>query len=105
MNSLGGKLASLVERYKKIETGTLGHLIDKGFMDPRIRPVWKGGKIVAPAFTVRLLSYDTGIMPKVYQTAPPGSVVVIDQRSDITRACFGEIAAYRAMQGDRKSVV
>ena len=85
----------LTEKLKKRLMGTspaqLGHYIEKGYMNPDIKPISPESKIVGPAFTVKLTADDSVTLYYAMERAPKGSVIVIDRGGDTTFACCGEI--------------
>lgn len=48
------------------------------WVDPRIRPVWKGARAAGPAFTVRAGAGDNLAIQRGVREAPPGSLLVVD---------------------------
>lgn len=86
----------LKERFMKVDPAQIGHNIESGFMNPKIKPVYKKAKVVGPAFTVRIPVNDSAMLYYAMKRAPKGSVVVIDRLGDTTYACAGEIVALAA---------
>ena len=87
----------LIELLKKVEPATIGHFKHSGFIDPAIRPLFKGCKIVGPAVTVKTPGADSTVVHKVMEIAQAGDVVVIDRCGDTLHACLGggvALAAY-----------
>ncbi len=83
----------LIERYKPIQPASVGHMLEFGFCDPAIRPLWKTFKLVGPAFTVRTSALDSAVVHKAIDMAEPGDVIVIDRNGDGKHACWGEMTA------------
>jgi len=88
--------SELIERYRAIQPATIGHLIEFGFCDPSLRPVWKTLKLVGPAVTVRTSALDSAIVHVAIDVAEPGDVIVIDRNGDQKHACWGEMTSLAA---------
>lgn len=67
-------------------------------MDPGIKPVVKGLKLIGKAYTVKC--YPCGIITchKALNEVPAGSVLVIDGDGDPNGALWGELTSMEAMQ-------
>ena len=72
-----------------IETATVGHFRHWGFMDPRIRPLGHGRKIIGRAITVALPAQDSTLLHHALSTLEPGDIVVVDRLGDMKHACWG----------------
>ena len=46
--------ADLIELYRQLPPATIGHIINEGFVDTAIRPVFKRVSIVGTAVTLKL---------------------------------------------------
>jgi len=79
----------LLEMLKDVEPATVGHYKHYGFIDPSIRPLVKGSKVVGPAVTVRSPGADSTVVHKVMEIVKPGDVIVIDRCGDTAHACWG----------------
>lgn len=86
----------VVDGFKAIGVGDIGHIAQWGFMDTAIRPVWRDIRLVGPAFTVRMPSMDTIVNRDAIQGAAAGDVIVIDRGGDTEIACWGGNAALHA---------
>lgn len=86
----------LVERYRAIEPATLGHILEFGFCDPALQPLWRPCQVVGPAFTVRCTALDSAIVHVAIDMAEPGDVIVIDRNGDEKHACWGGMTALAA---------
>lgn len=58
---------------------------------PRIRPVWSGARLAAPAFPVRCTPGDNLAVHVAVTTAPTGSVLVVDVGDVAERGYWGEV--------------
>jgi 4-hydroxy-4-methyl-2-oxoglutarate aldolase len=65
-------------------------------MDPGIKPVWPGARVVGPVFTVRCLPESIITVHKALLEAPKGAVIVVDGGGTHTGALFGELMATEA---------
>jgi 4-hydroxy-4-methyl-2-oxoglutarate aldolase len=60
-------------------------------MRARIRPVWRGARLAAPAFTVRCTSGDNLAVHVAVARAPAGSVLVVDVGLEPELGYWGEV--------------
>jgi 4-hydroxy-4-methyl-2-oxoglutarate aldolase len=60
-------------------------------MAPRIRPAWSGGRLAAPAFTVRCTPGDNLAIHVAVARAAAGSAVVVDVGGERERGYWGEV--------------
>ncbi len=60
-------------------------------MRPRLRAVWRGARIAAPAFTVRCEPGDNLAMHVAVARAPRGSVLVVDVGNEEEFGYWGEV--------------
>lgn len=65
-----------------LDTGTIGHFLDAGFMDPGIQQRIPGSKIAGTAVTVRIPLPDSVIAHYALKFTRPGDVLVIDRGQD-----------------------
>ncbi|MEM1396019.1 MAG: RraA family protein [Pseudomonadota bacterium] len=65
-----------------LDTGTIGHFLDAGFMDPGIKQRIPGSKIAGTAVTVRIPLPDSVIAHYALKFTRPGDVLVIDRGQD-----------------------
>ncbi|HLY22875.1 MAG TPA: RraA family protein [bacterium] len=65
-------------------------------MDPGIKPVWPGARVVGPVFTARCLPESIITVHKALLEAPKGAVIVADGGGTHTGALFGELMATEA---------
>ena len=72
------------------------------WVDPRIRPVWKGAKAVGPAYTVHAKDGDNLAIQRGLREAPAGSVLVVEaggQEFGYWGGILTEIALLRGLSG------
>jgi regulator of RNase E activity RraA len=100
-----GPSEELLQRYKEIEPATVGHLLEFGFCDPEIRPLWTPCSVVGPAFTVRTSALDSTIVHVAIDMAEPGDVLLIDRSGDRRHACWGGMTTLAAKKRGLAGVV
>jgi len=66
-------------------------------MPPRIRPVWHGATVAAPAYPVRCTPGDNLAVHVAVTRAPAGSVLVVDVGDVSDRGYWGEVLATGAL--------
>jgi len=89
----------------QVETATLGHFLDDGFMVPAIQSLLPGTRAFGPALTVRLPGSDGAALVEALSMAAPGEVIVIDRCGDLRHACFGAVTATAAQARGVAAVV
>jgi regulator of RNase E activity RraA len=98
--------AKLIERYRAIEPATVGHILEFGFCDPSLQPLWRPCSVVGPAFTVRTTALDSAIVHVAIDMAEPGDVILIDRNGDNKHACWGGMTSLAAkMRGITGTIV
>jgi regulator of RNase E activity RraA len=98
--------AELIERYKAIEPATVGHILEFGFCDPGLQPLWRPCSVVGPAFTVRTTALDSAVVHVAIDMAEPGDVILIDRNGDSRHACWGGMTSLAAkMRGIAGTIV
>lgn len=90
-----------------VDTDTAGTLAELGAatlgecgaisMPPRIRPVWPGAAVAAPAFPVRCTPGDNLAVHVAVARAPAGCVLVVDVGDVPDRGYWGEVLATAAL--------
>jgi regulator of RNase E activity RraA len=95
----------LVEAFLHVDPATIGHFIQFGILDYRIKALWRPVKIAGPAFTVRTPAVDTTMLHRCYDMVEPGDVLVIDRCGDRRHAGFGGVTAYAAKMRRAAGVV
>jgi 4-hydroxy-4-methyl-2-oxoglutarate aldolase len=74
-------------------------------MAPRIRPVWRGARVSAPAFPVTCTTTDNLAIHVAVAEAPAGSVLVVDVGDDGARGYWGEVLTTGAEARGLKGLV
>ncbi|MFL6239657.1 MAG: RraA family protein [Actinomycetes bacterium] len=77
-------------RLAVLGTATLGESGARP-MAPRMRPVWSGATVTAPAYTVRCAPADNLAVHLAVTLAPEGSVLVVDASHEPERGYWGEV--------------
>ena len=72
---------TLLDALAGVELPTLGHFLEDGFCDARIRPIGQVGRMAGPAVTVDLTEPDAVAVNHALLSLEPGSVLVIRVRS------------------------
>jgi regulator of RNase E activity RraA len=86
----------LIKRYRAIEPATVGHILEFGFCDPGLQPLWRPCSVVGPAFTVRTTALDSSVVHVAIDMAEPGDVILIDRNGDTRHACWGGMTSLAA---------
>lgn len=79
-----------------IETATLGHFLEMGFMAPSIQGMIPEARAFGPALTVRMMGDDGAPLVEALSGAQPGQVIVIDRCGDLRHACWGAVTTAAA---------
>lgn len=85
-----------IEIYRRFGTALLGHVIDEGFVDEKVRPLFPGIHVVGTAITVRLSDGDLEPIVPAVDLLQPGDVLVIDHGGRESVACWGELTSLAA---------
>lgn len=88
----------LVDAYRRTTPATVGHVLDHGFADPCLRPVYRGARALGSAFTVRIESMDIAAISKAYELVKPGDVLVVAAGGDSGFACAGEMSTFKSIR-------
>jgi hypothetical protein len=78
-----------VKALLKLDTGTIGHVLDAGFMDQGLQQQMPGRKLAGTAITVRCTLPDSVMGHYALKFARPGDILVIDRGQDQMTACWG----------------
>ena len=81
--------AQLLAVLRQTDTGTIGHFLDAGFMDPEISARLPGAAIVGTAVTVRVTVPDSVMAHYALGQIRAHDVLVIERGQDQRTACWG----------------
>ena len=87
---------ALLDALAGVELPTLGHFLEDGFCDARIRPIGQVSRMAGPAVTVDLTEPDAIAVNHAVLSLEPGSVLVIRVRSG-RHAPVGAVTAAAAI--------
>ena len=88
----------IIERYSEVESATIGHFRNFGFMSSAFKPAFDEIKLVGTAVTLRIPSMDSTLCHKIIEIADEGNVIVIDRCGDSEYACWGGLVTLAAKQ-------
>lgn len=94
----------LVEAYKNIATSTIGHVLDQGHI-PYVFPLSPEQRLVGIVRTAQLHTKNASQLRQVLLACQPNEVLLIDARSDLQRACWGEQRSIAAIHCGLAGVV
>ena len=84
-------------RLALLPVANVGDAMDRiSAVDSSIRPMWRGARVVARAYTVMTRSGDNQGVHEAVDLAAPGEVLVVNGFADESRALVGELLAGRA---------
>jgi regulator of RNase E activity RraA len=85
-----------IDIYRRLRPALLGHVVDDGFVDEKIRPLAPGALVVGPAITVRLPDGDLDALVPAVDILRAGDVLVIDHGGRESVASWGELTSLAA---------
>src|SRR5690349_16152688 len=89
----------LVAEFRKMVTPHLSDSLERLYAGgPGLRPMYKGGTLAGPAFTVKTAIGDNLLVHKAIDIARPGDVIVVDAGGVCDNAIIGELMSARAKQ-------
>ncbi|MBK4992463.1 RraA family protein [Pseudomonas sp. S37] len=86
----------LLAKLREVSFATLGHFLERGFVDHVVRAMVPGGRIVGRAVTLRLAEPDAIAVNRALVALKPGDVLVIDMTGDHAHACVGAVTQFAA---------
>ncbi|MEE2040842.1 RraA family protein [Nocardiopsis sp. CT-R113] len=87
----------LYRRLSDLPAPNVGDVLDRLYvLEAAVSAVWKGARVVGPAFTVMTAGGDNKYIHEAIDTAQPGDVLVIDGQAATHRALLGDLMARRA---------
>ncbi|MGE5149182.1 MAG: RraA family protein [Rhodospirillaceae bacterium] len=89
----------LVAELRKMVTPHLSDSMERLYAGgPQLRPMYRGGTLAGPAFTVKTAVGDNLLVHKAIDIARPGDVIVVDAGGVCDNAIIGELMSARAKQ-------
>jgi 4-hydroxy-4-methyl-2-oxoglutarate aldolase len=89
-------IAEAIRLLRDVETATIGHFLDDGFMPPAIQCLRDRVRICGPAFTVALPGDDGTALALALSRAKAGDVLVVERGNDDRHACWGAVMSAAA---------
>jgi RraA family protein len=91
--------AKLIAELRRMVTPHLSDSMERLYAGgPQLRPMYKGGTLAGPAFTVKTAVGDNLLVHKAIDIARPGDVIVVDAGGMCDNAIIGELMSARAKQ-------
>jgi regulator of RNase E activity RraA len=90
--------AGWIEAFRRLRPALLGHVVEDGFVDEKIRPIVSRVHVVGSAITVRLPDGDLEALVPAVDMLEPGDVLVIDHGGRESIACWGELTSLAAVK-------
>jgi 4-hydroxy-4-methyl-2-oxoglutarate aldolase len=87
---------SLLSRLEAVSFPTLGHFLDDGFADFRLRAMLPGVRLIGRAVTLRVANADAIAVNRALARLVDGDVLVIDMAGDHAHAPVGAVTACAA---------
>ncbi|MFM0314038.1 RraA family protein [Paraburkholderia nemoris] len=97
--------SSLLRSLESISFPTLGHFMEDGFADHRIRAMVPNVKVIGRAVTLKLLSPDAIPVNRALSQLKPGDVLVIDMSGNHKHAPVGAVTACAALNAGARGVI
>ena len=87
---------ALIAKLREVSFATLGHFLERGFLNHAIGAMVPGGRIVGRAVTLCLADADACAVNRALIALQPGDVLVIDMAGDHAHACIGAVTQFAA---------
>ncbi|MFM0265147.1 RraA family protein [Paraburkholderia sediminicola] len=97
--------SSLLHGLESVSFPTLGHFLENGFADHRLRAMVPNVKVIGRAVTLKLLSPDAIPVNHALSQLKPGDVLVIDMSGNHTHAPVGAVTACAAINAGARGVI
>jgi regulator of RNase E activity RraA len=92
-----GYSENVKQRLRALPAANIGDAMKRLYvLESELTPVWRGARVVGPAFTVLTAGGDNEYLHKAIAAAAPGDVIVVDGQAATHRALIGELMAGRA---------
>lgn len=90
LNPMPDQVDSIIlEKARQVETATIGHRRQLGFVDRSIQPLFSDQKIAGTAVTLALPGQDSTLLHHIIQHLRSDDILVIDRLGDHKHACLG----------------
>ncbi len=90
INDMPAQISSaLLEKAHRVETATIGHRRQLGFVDPGVQAIIPGRHVAGTAVTLALPGQDSTLLHHVIAMLRPHDVLVIDRLGDHKHAALG----------------
>ena len=96
---------SVAARFAEVETATLGHILENGFLEPAISNISGYTRICGSAFTVSLPGDDGTALAHALTLVQKGDVLVVERVGDARHACWGAVTTAAALAAGIAGVV
>ncbi|SDI57512.1 Regulator of RNase E activity RraA [Paraburkholderia steynii] len=97
--------SSLLHNLESVSFPTLGHFLENGFADHRLRAMVPNTKVIGRAVTLKLLSPDAIPVNLALSQLKPGDVLVIDMNGDHSHAPVGAVTACAALNAGARGII
>ena len=97
--------ADWLTAFLDLRPALLGHVVDEGFVDEKIRPVYPRVHVLGTAVTVRLKEGDLEPTVIAVDMLRQGDVLVIDHSGIGSQACWGDLTSLAALTRGCASVI
>ncbi|MFL9859852.1 RraA family protein [Paraburkholderia madseniana] len=97
--------SSLQHSLESVSFPTLGHFMEDGFADHRLRAMVPNVKVIGRAVTLKLQSPDAIPVNRALSQLKPGDVLVIDMSGNHTHAPVGAVTACAALNAGARGVI
>jgi len=96
-NKIQRPSAKLIERFREFDTPDISDLMNRLYtMDPGIKNLVNGDRIVGPVCTVKVFPGDNLMVHKALDIVSPGDVVVVDAGGSSMNGIMGDLIANKA---------
>lgn len=95
----------LLDRLDAVSFPTLGHFLENGFAESKIRALVPNVKIVGRAVTLKLVNADAFAVNRALAELATGDVLVIDMSGDHTHAPVGAVTGCAALNAGAKAII
>ena len=92
-------------RFEEVELATLGHTVERGFLDARIRRIAGVGVLLGRARTLRLDEPDAIAVNRAIDSLEPGEVLCIESGAEARHACIGAVTQAAARGRGARGIV